>query len=139
MDEPKRYKFDELHRPSYDEPIGQAVYFYADDRAIVQALAVRKACHDAGLLDEHGNLRRIIGTLPVTADGVIFGLWCNCYATHEGDLLECGPIGIRDDDDGVGVVVTLRDVSGYEHEREPQQLYSTREAAERAAGGTDGR
>lgn len=54
--EPKRYKFDELHRPSYDEPIGQAVYLYADDPAIVSALSIANAAREAGLVDEDGNL-----------------------------------------------------------------------------------
>lgn len=142
MDEPKRFTIrwrDGMYRVS-DPTLPDEVHAYrADDPAIVQALAIRKACADAGLLDDNGNLRKIVGTLPITADGAIIGLVSNCYAIHEGELLECGPIGIRDDDDGCGVIVTLRDVSGFEHEREPQQIFAASKAAERAAkGGTDG-
>jgi len=58
MDEPKRFTIrwrDGMYRVS-DPTLPDEVHAYrADDPAIVQALAVRKACHEAGLLDEHAH------------------------------------------------------------------------------------
>ncbi len=114
MDDPKRYA-DTIGGLIEHEDGG---LFRADDPAIVQALAVRKACHEAGLLDEHGNLRRIIGTLPVTADGCVVGnQWSPIYYV-----------------DAVG---KARESCLYHRGvKKADVCYSTRSAAERAAGGS---
>lgn len=147
MDEPKRYdmmleplkKRCDCRMTAHEDVEGR--WADTNDPAYQRMVANNAALAKAGLLDENGNLRKIIGTLPVTADGCAIGLGGNCYVLYEGDVLECGPIGIFDEDDGCGVIITLRDVSGFEYEWEPQQMFSTREAAEaaaQAAGGKDG-
>lgn len=124
MDEPKRYDY--YYDGSLERRDDSGDYCRYDDPAIVQALAIRQACADAGLLDAEGNLRKIIGTLPVTKDGCIFGDGTLWYATLDHEV----------------TVEMFRSPVDREKGWQPfhyRHCYSTREAAERAAkGATDG-
>lgn len=62
MDEPQLIEFNDGYTGYFD-----------DDPAIVQALAVRKWAYENNLVGPDGQPRKIIGTLPVTADGVVVG------------------------------------------------------------------
>jgi hypothetical protein len=81
-----------------------------------------EALAKAGLLDENGELRRIIGTLPVTADGCVAGFEATLWTRYYG-----------------GPATSFRTPAPYTsptpwEELIPiHRLYSTREAAERAA------
>lgn len=140
MDDPKRYA-DTIGGLIEHEDGG---LFRADDPAIVQALAVRKACHEAGLLDADGNLRKIVGKPVLTADGHLI--------LHGGTVWRAR----RDSEDRVHYVhrFSTRVCTSYyswgidsEHDYADEALATAemndREAAERAAGepsngGTDG-
>jgi len=142
--EPKRFTVrwrDGSYRVS-DPTLPDEVHAYhADDPAIVQALAVRKACHEAGLLDEHGNLRKIIGTLPVTADGCVVGHGAKVWPRADLFIYNDPPNDDwTTDDEAEEVQFTL---SGETDGWTPGECYSSyeaaRSAAERAAkGDTDG-
>lgn len=136
--EPKRFTVrwrDGSYRVS-DPTLPDEVHAYhVDDPAIVQALAVRKAGHEAGLLDEHGNLRKIIGTLPVTKDGCIVG--------HQATLYLCASNAIMVWESLCTAHLPLAKPSERPLSMIATKAYSTRSAAERAAGeagngGTDG-
>ena len=106
--------------------------YLADDPAIVQSLAIASAAREAGLVDEQGRFRKILGTLPITADGCVAGLNCTLWrwnrpaqemmrmelfhADRRSHLIE--PIPSR-----ATICVDL--------------CYSTRSAAEAAKGGGD--
>ena len=140
MDEPKRYA----------DTIGGLIEHengrmcYIDDPAIVQALAIREACHETGLLDERGNLRRIIGTLPMTADGCLIALGGTVFVWYEGFFDEL--TGSSEPAEWVGETVNAiyqrpdgALIGTANFEVDPTDCFSTNSAAERAAkGGTDG-
>lgn len=88
-----------------------------DDPAIVQALAIASAAREAGMVDEHGRFRKILGTLPITADGCVVGnhVVSVYYIDKRGKVRES--------------LMLNRSF------REP--VYSTRSAAEAAKGGGD--
>jgi hypothetical protein len=95
-----------------------------DDPAIVEALAIAQAARDAGMVDEHGRFRKILGTLPITADGCVVG--------------ENAMVWFYDDDDRL----TSADVVSIEADNNEDRFhlygrdcYSTRSAAEAAKGG----
>lgn len=85
--------------------------------------ANNQALQDAGLLDAQGNLRKIIGTLPVTADGVLAGTGGIVYVNtcSDGTQMDCVGRATCDDYDAHYI----------------EDCYSTREAAERAAKGAN--
>lgn len=134
-----------------DEPIVQHAHWLPDmadvvridDPAIVQALAVRKACHEAGLLDEHGNLRKIVGTLPVTADGVVVMPGQRVWhpGAKEGDSVldqDAGDVAWTEDGEECEgrFTVLVSDDWGTHNllmEFPIEECYSTSSAAERAA------
>jgi len=124
-----------------DPTLPDEVHAYrADDPAIVQALAVRKACHEAGLLDEHGNLRRIVGKPILSADGCVLldgaSVWRARYDS-EDDVHYVHGFQTR--------IATSFHSWGIDSERDfvdrtkAESMRDTHEAAERAAkGGTNG-
>jgi len=79
-------------------------------------------CRAAGFLDENGAVRKVLGTLPVTADGCIVGggvnVWC-CYyggppaAFHVAKIMTAG--------------------TPWEGPMDVSNCYSTREAATAAS------
>jgi hypothetical protein len=96
--------------------------YATDDDAIVQALAIRKWAAENNLLAENGEPRKILGTLPVTADGVIVG---------HGAAVDFGCIPAT-------VYVTCQPASDTPDTSVVTQC-TTRSAAEAAAkGGSDG-
>ena len=117
MDEPKRYDIPVEHCVGL-MPSSAGKWLHRDDPAIVQAIAVRKACHEAGLLDEHGNLRKIVGTLPISKDGAVVGDGAVTYWYNKW----------------IGFVVERK--ADFDHGF--SMNYSAREAAERAAKGERG-
>jgi hypothetical protein len=95
-----------------------------DDPAIVSALAIDHAAREAGLVDEHGNLRKIIGTLPMTKDGCVIGQEASVWFFDDDGRLTSAltaAVEANNDDDRYHL---------FGHD-----CYSTSEAAERAAGG----
>ena len=125
MDEPKLHYADINNTTS--EGLYSPVYLH-DDPAIVQALAFRKWAYENNLVGPDGQPRQIIGTLPVTADGCIFGdgtLW------HAKLDREVTVEMFRSPDDKA---------TGWQRGWQPfhyKHCYSTREAAERAAKGAN--
>lgn len=53
------------------------------DHALVQALAIASAAREAGMVDEHGRFRKVLGTLPITADGCVVGEGVVLYHPEE--------------------------------------------------------
>lgn len=93
MDEPKRWTMvNPLSGVTCKDGTvlrGGVVLYKDDDPAIVQALANNKALADAGLLDEDGNLRKIVGTPVLSADGCILldggTVWRSRYDTEDDE------------------------------------------------------
>ena len=80
------------------------------------------ACKEAGFVDENGNVRKVLGTLPVTADGCVVGIgdsvWnCDQWSNHAKVLYR--------EDSGYGAVF-------HTQWRPIEVCYSTRSAAEKA-------
>lgn len=73
---------------------GEAVSWMAEQ--LERLRAIEKAAREAGFLDADGNVRRVLGTLPLTADGCVIGdeavvvdLWGDVhivYASHEDPI-----------------------------------------------------
>lgn len=77
-----------------------------------------------GLLGPDGEPRKILGTLPVTADGCIVGDGARVYFETESSFN--------------GFIVTEWDVTGVSDDIPVERYFSTRSAAEAAAkGGSD--
>ena len=120
MDEPKKpelgdvrkgiYAFAERTRGQTPNTIEVFPVGHFDPQRVADR-ELRKACHDAGLLDENGNLRKIMGEPTLTEDGVVVFVGGGTYGKN----------------------------GHFEPITSWQQVfdgrYSTREAAERAAKG----
>ena len=53
----------------------------AESLASVIALrAIVDQCRAAGFIDDAGNVRKVLGTLPLTADGMVAGAGCELWA-----------------------------------------------------------
>jgi len=50
------------------------------------------------ILDDGGVVRRVLGTLPVTADGFVPGIGSRMFYTHGGEVFEVGVLPERVDD-----------------------------------------
>jgi hypothetical protein len=85
--------------------------------------ATLAACKEAGFIDEKGEVRKVLGTLPVTADGCVAGI---------GDYLLHHTAG------SAWKTITLCAFFPFGHEYDPccdfKEVYSTRSAAEKARG-----
>lgn len=83
-------------------------------------------CRAAGFIDGEGNVRKVLGTLPLTADGCVAGIggdiWCyNApYANTIRRLEDGGEYGIR------ASLVSAREADGW---APLAHCYSTRDAA----------
>jgi hypothetical protein len=105
-----------------------------DDPAIVEALAIAQAARDAGMVDEHGRFRKILGTLPITADGVVVVPSEDAEAWHPDET----GAGYYERDTGRCEWSIRRDDGGYDYRCRPiEDCYSTRSAAEAAKGSSD--
>jgi hypothetical protein len=97
-------------------------------QTIKEARDVIAACYAAGFLDDAGNVRKVLGTLPVTADGVIVCpgavVWPHPDVQVDGEEGGVVEYGIRDDAMGY-------EISGSEWE--PSKCYASRESARAAA------
>lgn len=94
----------------------------ADLLEVARLRSLRNACESAGLLDESGNLRKILGRLSITADGCVIGedasVW---FFDDDGRITTASVAAVEADNDEDRYHL-------YGHD-----CYSTREAAERAA------
>ena len=50
------------------------------------------------IIDDGGVVRRVLGTLPVTADGYVAGIGSRMFYTHGGEVFEVGVLPERVDD-----------------------------------------
>jgi len=99
--------------------------------------ATLAACKKAGFIDENGNVRKVLGTLPVTADGCLLGLNGNVYTediTQAGrPIVGAGSVELKYEDvteswNGIAV----RTQNGDEFDTWTDKVFSTPEAAEKA-------
>ena len=95
---------------------------------IASALTAARKAPEGCVIDDKGTVRKVLGTLPITADGCVCGLgeysmWHRFGSEHRSVMI-CAqwPFG---------------------HEYDPasdfDEVYSTRDAAEAAKGASDGR
>jgi hypothetical protein len=102
----------------------EAVAWYENQLAAERATLA--ACKKEGFLDENGNVRKVLGTLPVTADGYVVGIYDGWlykpqYPKYKWMAPSVFIFYNGDRDTGVGQVRC-------------DDLYSTRSAAEKARG-----
>ena len=128
MDEPKRYDCDYTGKGDTIDMIERACgeYVRIDDPAIQRWSRIAAWAASNGLLGPDGEPRKIIGTLPVTADGCVMGQGAMIYFTKPNQRWS-QPVKVDWYE------------WGFAEEVEAGQCYSTRSAAEAAAkGGSDG-
>ena len=90
-----------------------------------QASPIASAAREAGMVDEQGKFRKILGTLPVTADGCAMGSLATVYC-------DCGGGFIGECDTGAAVA-WLKSANGEESIVPCDECYSTESAARSAA------
>ncbi len=112
-----------LSSPDLDERINDL------QAELSAANATIAACKAAGFIDELGEVRKVLGTLPLTADGCVIGLgefpmWCIGTVTRGGDDVQ-------------EVKEWEWEYDGYTTQAYPSvPCYSTREAAAATKGGS---
>lgn len=84
--------------------------------------------HAAGLVNAAGEVVKVLGTLPVTADGAIIGDGAFCWFMLPG-------VKGKDDDKPARVAYHMGPVMDIEQYKGTRQVWSTREAAEAAKSG----
>lgn len=90
--------------------------------ALTAAASVGKGC----MRDEHGVERKVLGTLPLTADGCVAGIGAEVYYENNGGNIVSLPLGYRLE------ISDTPEWDGHEY------MYSTLEAAQAARGGNGG-
>ncbi len=124
MSEPKRFNAVIRHGEIVPNWSPTGALLSADDPAIVRDLAIASAAREAGMVDEQGNFRKILGTLPITADGCVVGfgaeVWHNYYGGPPSKFRSPKPVC---------------DSTAWESGPRFEHCYSTRSAAEAAKGG----
>jgi hypothetical protein len=105
-------------------------------KQLAAANATVDKCKAAGFIDEQGNVRKVLGTLPITADGVVVGcpglgnvLTLYAKSGNEGKVNRRSASVTCSDDDCVNCP----------HYNSVCHLYSTRTAAEAARDGKENR
>ena len=89
---------------------------------LTAALATVEKCKAAGFIDERGEVRKVLGTLPVTEDGCVIGHRATVWGFFDdGEPGWCDFVDVT--------------VGGDDWDQTPGGLYSTNEAAAAANGG----
>lgn len=102
---------------------GRGIDVYPPHPEEAAAAKLLRECHAAGFITDSGEVRKVLGTLPLTADGAI--------VTPDGFVWHDRPHGV------IGWRVLVMYSNGPHHrEFDPEWsgCYSTREAAEAARG-----
>lgn len=101
MTAPTPDRFDEMAKRIVDDfVIGNSGLSSVEDMQVAAiAAALRSMLPPKGsILDDGGVVRRVLGTLPVTADGFVPGIGSRMFYTHGGEVFEVGVLPERVDD-----------------------------------------
>lgn len=88
------------------------------------------------ILADDGKVRKVLGSLPITADGCVAGLGGNCVVwSNVTGPVDCGFLTLKLDDDFPDdpPIAGLRTADGVDFDIRVEATYSTREAAEAAS------
>jgi hypothetical protein len=127
------YLPDEMNAYAKGMKLPEISEFYRGWRAACEAMAAKAQAKapPGHIIDDQGNVRKVLGTLPITADGCVIGKKAYLWGIFPG-------LKGRDDDKPMRVCYKpcpIMDPDQYTDG--PTQMFSTRAAAE-AARGTEG-
>jgi len=68
---------------------------HASDKKIIASRlrglqSVYAQCRAAGFIDDEGKVRKVLGTLLLTADGCVLGDWARPFVLHQNGSIELG-------------------------------------------------
>lgn len=115
-----------------DRAVRQQERLTAEATYIKELAEKLQASHDAESKAQRcaKELQAIVARLPKTADGVAITTHMNFYLCNLGEVVGAGALSIRHDEGcDFGHFIEFRDGDGYEGIVNPDQIYSTREAA----------